>query len=128
MKCIAAKVRRYDVLHSTLQCCLNDVGLKARGGRVEGFDDGVLTCKRGGEGRDVLEVGSLDRDGGGEVGGGVVIGKGVPGADGHGEVGGDEGVDDGAADVAGGLDGNVVSVTWLSSMLDGEALRGVPYS
>jgi hypothetical protein len=47
----------------------------------------------------------------------VVIVTGSTSADGYCEAIGDEGVNDGAADVAGCLNGKVVPVTWLSTML-----------
>jgi hypothetical protein len=50
------------VLDSTLHRCLNDINLEACGGRVEGFDDGILTRERRYEGGFVLEVSGLDRE------------------------------------------------------------------
>jgi hypothetical protein len=97
MERITTKVRRDDVLDSTLHRCLNDINLEARGGRIEGFDDGILTCECCCEGRYVLEVSGLDRDGRGKLG--IIVFPDVASTDGHGKRGGDEGVDDGTVDV-----------------------------
>ena len=61
------------------------------------LDDGILTCECCCEGRYVLEVDSLDRDGRGKLG--INVFPDVASADGHGKRGGGEGGDDGTADV-----------------------------
>jgi hypothetical protein len=97
------------MLHPTLQSGLDDIDLELRGGRVDGFDNGVLACERSSQGRDVLEVSGLDGDRGGEGLGVVVDGMGSASADGYCEACRDERINDRVADVARCLD-YVVSI------------------
>lgn len=102
MERIAAEIWRDDVLYAALQRRLNDIDLETRRGRVEGLDDGILASERGLEGRDGLNFGGLDGDGGGEVvSRGGVLCKGLARPHSHGEAGGNKGGNDGPADAAG---------------------------